>query len=116
MTDALTRHHSGLAAEDIAERAYEARGASILARRVLTEAGEIDLIAALGPLTIFAEVKARRTLHAAAHALSPGQSRRIMSAAECWLADNPRPGDLRFDLVTIDRAGTVDIIENALLF
>ncbi len=106
----------GLAAEDAASRHYEDQGGQILARRARTPAGEIDLIAALGDVIIFVEVKARKKMDAGA--LSPRQMARIGAAAEIWLAEAgyPPATDMRFDVVLTDRMGGIEVIENALGF
>jgi len=96
-------HARGLAAEDRAARLLEAHGFSILARRVRTKAGEIDLIARQDDLVVFCEVKQRASLDAAAEALAPRQRRRIAAAAEAWLAAQPELAalTLRFDAVLV---------------
>lgn len=108
-----TAYLNGLAAEDIATRAYQAEGAQLLHTRWRCPAGEIDLILRNGATIIFAEVKARKTLSAAATALSPQQSGRLLTAAEIYLAEHcPPHQDARFDLVMIDRAGAIEILRN----
>ncbi len=51
---------SGLAAEEQAARAYQKRGAEILARRHRNEAGEIDIILLEDGILVFVEVKQRK--------------------------------------------------------
>jgi putative endonuclease len=115
MKDGLSRYLTGLAAEEIAERHYNNLFGRILARRVRTPAGEIDLIVAWGETTVFVEVKSRKTLHDAAGALSVAQSERIMRAAEFWMAESGWCGDIRFDVALTDRQGRLEVIENALI-
>lgn len=108
---------NGLAAEDIAERIYRARGHETLAKRYRSEAGEIDLITRIGDVVVFTEVKARRTRDQAAHAIRPAQWQRIMTSAELYIdAQNLNGIDLRFDAALIDQSGTCEIIENAAQF
>lgn len=113
-----TNQLHGVVSEDAAARLYEQQGGKVLARRALTDAGEIDLIVLLGEEVVFVEVKASKNLETAAHALSPRQIARIGLAAEIWLSENEyRPDqNMRFDLVVTDRAGGSKIIENALSF
>lgn len=68
-----------------------------------TGAGEIDIIARRGSLVIFVEVKARASLDEAAFAVSQRQRRRILRAAEAFLARRPdlAGADIRFDTVLI---------------
>lgn len=109
---------SGRAAEAIAERLYRAEGAEVLARRWRCPEGEIDLVLGLGPAVIFVEVKARRDLDAAAHALRPAQARRLAAAAARFLAgpDGAQaPVEARIDVVLVARDGAAVRLENAVL-
>jgi putative endonuclease len=110
-------YQNGLTAEAIAARIYLDREALVLARRARAGGGEIDLIVRDAAQTVFVEVKARRSLDEAAHAISPRQVARIGAAAQAWLAGNDRESDdIRFDVVLIDRNGNSEILENALSF
>jgi putative endonuclease len=105
----------GVDAETAACRALARHGWTVLARRLRTEAGEIDIVAAQPDLLAIIEVKARRTLADAAMALSQRQRDRLLAAAEIVLANHPdwaRPG-MRFDLIVVDAAGTVRRIADA---
>ena len=90
-------------------------GWTVLARRVRTEAGELDMVAERAGLLAFVEVKARPSLAEAAHALSPRQRARLVAAAECWLAGNPGRGGagIRFDVLLVAADGTVRRIADA---
>lgn len=108
------RYHSGLAAEDIAERHYQALGAKTLAWRWRSDAGEIDLIFDLADTIVFVEVKARRNLDGAAAAITRRQLDRIAASAELFMAQTGRSGgEMRIDAALVDRTGSVQIIENA---
>ncbi|MEM8741130.1 MAG: YraN family protein [Pseudomonadota bacterium] len=111
------RHQHGLAAEEIAERAYLARGAQVLARRWRCRSGEIDLIVEEGGCLVFVEVRARRSLAEAAASLSPRKLARILGAAAAWMsAQNISPDqNMRVDAALIDRTGQIEILENATL-
>lgn len=113
-----TNHMHGLVSEDAAARAYEEKGGKIVARRARTAAGEIDLIIDFGNTTVFAEVKASKSLETAARSLSQKQIQRIGTSAEIWLAENNYPAmqNMRFDLVISDRNAGFEIIENAISF
>ena len=79
----------GRRAEKTAARWLRLHGWRILAERVRTPRGEVDLIARRGRLVAFVEVKARPTYTQAASSVSPGQRRRIVRAAAHYIAANP---------------------------
>ncbi len=85
-----------------------AKGYRILARRVRTHVGEIDLVArAPSGVICFVEVKVRPEARAAAESVGPRQQARIARAAALYLAGRPglaRKG-VRFDVVTVSPGG-----------
>ena len=95
----------GLDAEGRAATALEARGWTVLARRVRTPSGELDLIAERDGLLAFLEVKARPSLAEAAFSVSPRQQARIMAAAEAWMAGNPGHGGAGIRLILVAPEG-----------
>lgn len=109
------RYLRGQAAEARTVAVLEADGWEIKARRVRTEAGEIDVIAEKAGLLVFVEVKARAKLGVAAEALSERQRRRLMGAAEIVLARHPTWGaaGVRFDLIVVDEKGRIRRIRDA---
>ncbi len=94
---------TGISAESRAAALLIAKGFRILARRWKSPVGEIDIIARRRALLVFVEVKARDTLDDAAWAVSERQRRRIIAAAEAWLARNAddRVQDIRFDAMLV---------------
>jgi putative endonuclease len=105
----------GLAAEAAAAEALERAGWAVRARRLRTEAGEIDLLAEKDGLLAVIEVKARPRLADAAAVLSPRQRQRLLAAAEAVLAAHPDwgPAGMRFDVLLVDTAGRVRRIADA---
>ena len=104
MSDRQAAHQRGHASESLAAWWLRLKGYRILARRLKTRAGEIDLVAAapFGPVC-FIEVKARNLARAAAESVTAGQQTRIARAASLYLASRPglaRRGS-RFDIVAI---------------
>ena len=99
----------------LAEAALDRDGWQILARRLRTPAGEIDLVAERDGLTAMIEVKARPSLAAAAYAIQPRQQARLLAAGEIALANNPGWGSagIRFDVLLVDRVGTVRRVKDA---
>ena len=95
--------------------ALEGDGWRVLARRVRTGAGELDLVAERAGLLAFVEVKARPSLAEAARALGPRQRARLLDAAGAWLATNPGHGaaGMRFDVMLVDPTGRVRRIADA---
>jgi putative endonuclease len=93
----------GVSAESRAAFFLAAKGYRTLATRWKTPVGEIDLVVKRGELIAFIEVKARAKLDDAAEAVLPRQKRRIIAAAEAWLAAHPEHAgyDLRFDAVLV---------------
>lgn len=93
----------GLDAEAAASALLAAQGFSVVATRVRTPRGEIDLVARRGSLLLFVEVKARRRLDMAAESILPRQRRRVVDAAEIFLARNPELAglDMRLDVVLV---------------
>ncbi len=71
----------GRRAETIAALFLQVKGYRILARRVRTPAGEIDLVVRKDTTLVFVEVKARATLDSAVFALHPAALRRIEAAS-----------------------------------
>ena len=108
-------HRRGLGAEALAETALERDGWRILARRMRTLAGEVDLVAEKEGLLAIVEVKARPLLADAAAALSERQQARLFAATEIILAEHPDWGSngVRFDLIVVDGAGLVRRIADA---
>ena len=93
----------GISAESRAAALLIAKGYRILARRYRSRAGEIDIVARRRGLLVFVEVKARERLDDAAEAVIVRQQRRIIAAAEIWLAAHSDLGDtdIRFDVVLV---------------
>jgi putative endonuclease len=80
-------YQKGLAAEGKASAFLSARGYRILATRLRTPAGEIDLIAEKEGHVILAEVKARAHLAQAATSITQRQLERIVRAGDFFLAE-----------------------------
>jgi len=93
----------GLSAESRAAAFLIAKGYRIVARRWKSPVGEIDIVARRRKTLIFVEVKARERLDDAAEAVIARQQRRIVAAAEAWLATHPDDinSDMRFDVVLV---------------
>ena len=99
----IAAFRTGLSAESRAAALLVMKGYRILARRFRTPVGEIDIVAGRRQTLVFVEVKARAAFDAAAEAVTERQRRRIVAAAEYWLAARPQDaeGDIRFDVVLV---------------
>lgn len=99
------RRRLGSQGEAHARRYLEGRGYQLLSANWHCAAGELDLVMRDGDEIAFIEVKTRRGEGAgrAEEAIRPAQGRRLLAAAEWFLAEHPELDDLiwRIDLVAI---------------
>lgn len=111
---------SGQAAEDQVARHYRRLGGDILDQRCRTPEGEIDLVADVGGLIVFVEVKHRQTAASMDAPVTSRQWCRLENAALHYLADRQqRTGKMafcRFDVALTGRDGSFRVIENARSF
>jgi putative endonuclease len=84
---AAERH--GRLAEHLAVVALLLRGYRILARRHLSAAGEIDIVAVRGRRVTFVEVKQRASWDEADIAVRARQTARLHRSADQWVAERP---------------------------
>jgi putative endonuclease len=93
----------GLSAENRAALLLVAKGFRIAARRFKTPVGELDIVARRRQTLLFVEVKARARLDDAAEAVTPRQQKRIVAAAQYWLASHPDDCAkyIRFDVILV---------------
>ena len=108
-------YRRGLFAETVAALLLRLRGHRIVAQRYKTPVGEIDLVALKGRRLTFIEVKRRKTADDAAWTLFAKQRRRIVRAAQYWLAGHPdfAGHDIAFDVVLAAPWAWPRYIENA---
>jgi len=92
----------GRRAESLAAWWLRLKGWTILARRVRTPVGEVDLVARRGRTVAFVEVKARATGAEAAVALDDWRLRRVAAAAEALAPRYAAAGDdIRIDAMLV---------------
>jgi len=107
MTDAprnprRQRERWGRRAESVAAWWLRLKGYRVLARRVRTPLGEIDLVVARGRTLVLIEVKARATLTLAHESLSAANRRRLRRAGALVAAQWPGTWlKYRFDVVLV---------------
>jgi putative endonuclease len=89
-------------------------GWRIIAERVRTKAGEIDLIARRPGLIAFVEVKWRRNAASLADAIDERRLARVAAAVECVWQDYATGGeDIRIDVILLAPGHKPTHIENA---
>lgn len=93
----------GRLAEDSVAAVWRSQGFSVLARRLRTKSGEIDLVVADSATLVFVEVKARNSFTQAAYAVQPRQQARLLEAAGAALAEHAdwQRADTRFDVALV---------------
>ncbi|GBR24582.1 YraN family protein [Kozakia baliensis] len=109
-------YRTGLAAEERAASLLVQEGWEILARRVRTPFGELDLIAANNEMLLMVEVKRRATLVDAAFSVSRRQAERLLAATDFILQTKPdwQREDTRFDILILDAELRVRRVKDAL--
>ncbi|CAI9120599.1 YraN family protein [Brytella acorum] len=109
-------YSGGLEAEHRAAVILGDLGFTVLARRLRTPVGEIDLIAVDPALLLIVEIKRRPTLRDAAYALTVRQSQRLLSAADYVLGAHPEwhRDSIRIDVIIFDAAMRARRIQDAL--
>jgi putative endonuclease len=101
--DRRAAYRHGRLAEAVALLLLTAKGFRLIARRYKTPLGEIDLIVKRRRLIAFVEVKARAAREAALESVGRFSERRIIDAADLWLARHPDADgfDLRYDMIIV---------------
>ncbi len=96
------REANGRRGETLAAWYLRLKGWRIVAQRVKTPRGEVDLIARRGRTLAFIEVKWRARANQLDEAIDPYRLRRVAAAAEVLAARHARPGDtLRIDVLLL---------------
>lgn len=108
-------YRRGVFAETLAALLFRLKGYRIVERRYRSPVGEIDLVAQKGRKLTFVEVKRRKTTDDAAWTLPAKQRRRIVRAAQYWLASHPdfTGHTIRFDVILAAPWSWPRHIENA---
>lgn len=102
MNQRARREAQGRRGEALAAWYLRLTGWRILAQRLKTPRGEIDLIARRGRTVIFVEVKWRSSAELLDEAVDPYRMRRIAAAVEAVAHRHARPGDLvRIDVLLL---------------
>lgn len=93
----------GALAEALCRWLLRLKGYRIVAARLRTRVGEIDIVASRGRTLVFAEVKARPDLATARAAVTARQRIRLARAAAWFLKGHPHYAghSVRFDLLAV---------------
>nr|WP_294917995.1 YraN family protein [uncultured Neokomagataea sp.] len=111
----LRSYRSGLEAEALVAACLQEAGYVVLAERLKTPFGEIDLLICTDECLVAVEVKRRRCLNTGAESLSVRQKARLLAAFDfIWATQEEwhRP-ETRFDCVFVDYSGAMKRIKNA---
>jgi putative endonuclease len=84
-------------------RWYVAHGYEVVDRNWRSSTGELDLVACLGSLVVFCEIKTRASDRYGPPEAAVGwaKQRRIRLLAAEWLAAHDRHGAIRFDVAAV---------------
>jgi putative endonuclease len=111
------KQRAGDKAEQAAEQHLVRHGCTIVARNARFREGELDLIACERDVLVFVEVRMRSgsAYGGAVASIDRYKQRRLARAAQHWLLQNfgERWPACRFDVITVDRDGTIDWIRDA---
>ena len=101
--DRVKAFRLGLSAESRAAMLLVAKAYRIVARRWKTPFGEVDIVARRRRTLVFVEVKARDRIDDGLEAVTERSRRRIVAAAEAWLARHPDDvnAEIRFDVIVV---------------
>ena len=114
MRDRRRAERAGRIGETAAAWWLRLKGWQIVARRVRTPLGEVDLVARRPGLVAFVEVKARATAAELDHAIDHRRLARAAAAAELLAPIYVGPGDdMRVDVILLARGRHLRHIENA---
>ena len=103
--------------EQIAARAYKAKGYKVIARNFRCKFGELDIVLKKGENVVIAEVKTRKNENfaKAREFVDYNKQKRIKTTAKIFMQQNNLMDNIiRFDVVEVyTETKTVNIIENA---
>jgi putative endonuclease len=93
----------GSEAEALAATYLERHGLAVIERNFRVRGGAVDLICRDGKVLVFVEVRLRSSTRfgGAAASVTSAKQRRVILAAQCYLAGKPYPS-CRFDCVLLD--------------
>ncbi len=109
-----TSYEKGKLGEAIAARVLQNLGYVILAKRLRTPYGEIDILATINDTVVAVEVKMRRSLGQARECILLKQRSRIYNALLFVISErNIKFENYRIDVICLDHTGGYEHIKNA---
>jgi putative endonuclease len=105
-------NRSGARAEALCAERLRRAGLRIVARNWRCRLGEIDIVAEDAGVTVFVEVRLRRTgqFGGAAESITAAKRARLIATAQCYLAGR-RETACRFDVMLLDVTGAARIAD-----
>ena len=99
----MKNQENGMYGEEQACQFLVKQGYTILARNYAVRYGELDIIAKLDAYVVFVEVKTRKNAQfaAARDAVTKAKQKRLIAAAQMWLAETGYDGKTRFDVIEV---------------
>jgi len=103
---------TGKHGEEIAARFLANKGYDILERNYRHKKSEIDIIAQLGDLLVFVEVKSRTNIAFGYPEEAVGQAKieKVLEGAEQYTYEHHWDGDIRFDIVAITYKPNLEVV------
>jgi putative endonuclease len=101
------RRTLGAQGEAVAAAHLARQGYRIVARNVRADGVELDLVAAIGDLHVFVEVKTRRSrrLGVPEEAIDGRKQGRLVRGATAWMREHRiRTGGVRFDVIAVEQS------------
>jgi len=96
----------GVWGESLATEYLQGKGYDILGRNIRTPYGELDIIARKGWVTVFVEVKTRRSsvFGLPEEAITAKKRQHLIQSAQAFLQEHPEyEGDWRIDVIAIQK-------------
>jgi len=110
------RRVQGDAAEERACRHLDRSGLTIVERNFRTRGGEIDIIARMGDVLVFVEVRSREgpDFGTPEESVTPAKRRRIVGAARQYLSKVPPSSwrEARFDVIAVEGSGDAAVLRH----
>ncbi|MFN6944140.1 MAG: YraN family protein [Cytophagaceae bacterium] len=112
----MARHNiTGKIGEDLAADFLIRQGYEVITRNYRSGRGEIDIIATKDGVLVFIEVKVRKNINFGfpEETVTPRKEEMILTTAENYIFDTNWEGDIRFDILSIEKNNKILHFEDA---